>query len=155
ILCSVGEKISNIQDTPSTAINLMYKKLVKNQIEYSELVVFGFYNEQIISELLTDISFFLLYIKIEKFSVVISKIGNSLQENLFYTRSGYISSLIIYHNSETYFVLQKILEDCCSLQIFKDKNEIQQHVGKIPTIVWQEYGMFQNKDHLALFGLKI
>ncbi|CAG8670446.1 2799_t:CDS:1, partial [Scutellospora calospora] len=34
------------------------------------------------------------------------------------------------------------------------KNEIQQFVSKMPIDVWKKYGMHQNKDHFALFGLK-
>ncbi|CAG8800905.1 16486_t:CDS:1, partial [Racocetra fulgida] len=34
------------------------------------------------------------------------------------------------------------------------KNEIQQFVDETPIVVWNSYGMHQNKDHFGLFGLK-
>ncbi|CAG8590840.1 903_t:CDS:2, partial [Scutellospora calospora] len=97
-ICSIGEKISNIQDTPSATINIFYNKVFETQTEHSVL-----------------------------------KIEYSLQKDLLYASSSYISSLMSYH---------------------EDKNEIQQFVGKTPIDVWKKYGMYQNKDHFVLFGLK-
>ena len=153
-LCSVEEKISNIEDTPSAAINFIYRELFKNQTEYSGLALYGFYDNEIVSELLADISFFPLYLRINRFSVVVSSIGYSSREDLLFAGPGYASSLVIYRNSETYHILQQILEDHCSLRVFKGQNQICQYVGKTPTIVWKKYGMCKNNDYLALFGLK-
>ena len=95
-LCSVEEKISNIEDTPSAAINFIYRELFKNQTEYSGLAVYGFYDNEIVSELLADISFFPLYLRINRFSVVVSSIGYSSQEDLLFAGPGYASSLVIW-----------------------------------------------------------
>ncbi|CAG8744312.1 7218_t:CDS:1, partial [Cetraspora pellucida] len=86
----------------------------------------------------------------KKFTVLVSGIGCSSREDLLYSGPGYTSSLIIYRNLETYLIWQQILEDQCSLRVFKGKNEINKYVGKTPTIVWNKYGMCQNQDHLAL-----
>src|SRR5260364_4052 len=153
-LCSVGEKISDIQDTPSAAINLLYKEIFGTQTQHSGLAVFGFYDEKIRSEILTDISFFPLYISFDKFSIVVSRIGYSSRKDFLYAGSSYTSSLIMRHGSEYYLILQQILDNQCSLRIFKGKNEIQQYVGETPIVVWKHYGMHQNKDHFGLFGLK-
>src|SRR6185312_3622669 len=90
----------------------------------------------------------------KNFTVVVSGIRYSSREDLLYGGPGYTSSLKIYHNSETYLIWQQILEDQCSLRVFNGKNEIHQYVGEMPTIVWNKYGMCQNQDHLALFGLR-
>ncbi|CAG8723971.1 5383_t:CDS:1, partial [Racocetra fulgida] len=154
-LCSVKEKIIDIYDTPSEAINSLYWELFETQTEHLGLAVFGFYNEEIVSEILTDILFFPLYIKVNnKITVVVSRISYSSREELLYAGSGYTSSLVMCRGSETYLILQQVLENHCSLRVFKGKIEIHQYVGETPTAVWIKYGMHQNKDHFALFGLK-
>ncbi|CAG8435247.1 1822_t:CDS:2 [Scutellospora calospora] len=153
-LCSVEEKFSDVQNTPSKAINLLYWELFGGQTEHSGLAVFGFYNKEIILEIPTDISFFPLFIKVDKFSIVVSKIGYSSREDLLYAGPGYTSSLLTCRGSETYLILQQVLDNYCSLRVYKGRNEVYQYVGEIPIIVWKKYGMHQNRDHLALFGLK-
>ncbi|CAG8690234.1 936_t:CDS:1, partial [Cetraspora pellucida] len=96
-ICSAGEKTNNIHDTPSAAINIFYNEMFGTQTKHSGLAVFGFYDEKIISEILTDISFFLLYIRFDRFFIVVSKIGYSLRKDLLYAGSGYTSSLISRH----------------------------------------------------------
>ncbi|CAG8730237.1 18781_t:CDS:1, partial [Racocetra fulgida] len=110
-LCSVGEKISNIQDTPSAAINLLYQEVFGTKTAYSGLAVFGFYNENIRSEILADIYFFALYISFDKFSIVVSKIEYSSRKDFLYAGSGYTSSLMTHRGSETYLILQQILDN--------------------------------------------
>ncbi|CAG8725409.1 8562_t:CDS:2, partial [Racocetra fulgida] len=114
----------------------------------------GFYNEEIISEITTDILFFPLFINFDKFTIVVSNIGFSSREDLLYAGSGYTSSLLSRRGSETYLILQQVLDDHCSLQVYKGSNEVYQYVGETPTVVWKNYGMYEKKDHLALFGLK-
>ncbi|CAG8651045.1 225_t:CDS:1, partial [Scutellospora calospora] len=64
-LCSVGKKFSDIQDTPSAAINLVYQEVTGSQTKtkHSELAVLGFYNKEIVSEMINNIPFFLLYVE--------------------------------------------------------------------------------------------
>ncbi|CAG8558147.1 22275_t:CDS:1, partial [Racocetra persica] len=134
-LCLAGNKISNIENTSSAAINSIYRELFENQTEHSGLAVLGFYNKEIISEILNDVLFFPLYMQINRLTIVVSEIGRSLREDLLFGGPGYISSLVVYHNSEIHLVLQQILKDQCSLWGFKGKNEINQFVGETPTIV--------------------
>ncbi|RIB18412.1 hypothetical protein C2G38_2184637 [Gigaspora rosea] len=153
-LCSVGEKFSDVQNTPSTAVNLLYQELFGSQTEHLGLAVLGFYNEKIILEILADISVFPLFIKFDKFTIVVSKIGYSSREDLLYAGPGYTSSLLTCHGSETYLILQQVLDDHCSLRVYKSRNEVHQYVGETPTVVWEKYGMHKNKDYLAFFELK-
>ena len=128
-LCSVGEKFGDVQNTPTKAVNLLYRELFGGQTEHSGLAVLGFYNEEIISEIITDISFFPLFINFDKFTIVVSNIGYSSREDLLYAGSGYTSSLLSRHGSETYLILQQVLDDHCSLRVYKGRNEVHQYVG--------------------------
>ncbi|CAG8550546.1 1904_t:CDS:2, partial [Cetraspora pellucida] len=101
-------KISNIENTPLAAINLIYRELFETQTEHFRLAVK------------------------KKVTIVVSGIRRSLREDLLYSGPNYTSSLVIYRNSEIYLIWQQVLEDQCSLQ----------------------YGMYQNQDHFALFGLR-
>ncbi|CAG8502338.1 9668_t:CDS:10, partial [Scutellospora calospora] len=123
-----GEKFCDIQDTPSAAINLVYQEVTGSQTKtkHSGLAVLGFYNEEIVSEMINDILFFPLYVEVDKFSILISKIEYSSQEDLLYAGPGYKSSLITRRGSEPYLISQQILED-------------------------HQYSL---RDHYALFGLK-
>ncbi|CAG8497748.1 3165_t:CDS:2, partial [Racocetra persica] len=123
---NMREKFSDVQNTPSKAIHLLYQELFGGQTEHSGLAVFGFYNEEIISEILTDISFFPLFIKVDKFSIVVSKIGFSSRKDLLYAGPGYISSLLTRCGSETYLILQQVLNNCCSLRIGHYSREFNQ-----------------------------
>ncbi|RIB29303.1 hypothetical protein C2G38_2155703 [Gigaspora rosea] len=112
-LCSVGKKFGDIQDTPLATINLVYQEVIgsRTKTKHSGLAVLGFYNEEIVLEMINDIPFFLLYVEVDKCSILITKIRYSSQQDLSYAGPGYTSSLITCHGSETYHILQQILED--------------------------------------------
>ncbi|CAG8519670.1 27311_t:CDS:2, partial [Racocetra persica] len=128
--------IPNLKIANNSVLNLPFHlymsiitELFGDQTEHSGLAVFGFYNEEIISEILTNIS---------------SSIPGP----------GYTSSLLTCCSSETYLILQQVLDNYCSLQVYKGRNEVHQYVGETPIVIWKKYGMHQNRDHLALFRLK-
>ncbi|CAG8587273.1 7447_t:CDS:1, partial [Cetraspora pellucida] len=75
---------SNFESSLSKAINICYQQIFKTKTEYSGLAVIGFDSENIIQQLIADVIFFPIFLRIDnKFNVVISNIGD-LDENRFY-----------------------------------------------------------------------
>ncbi|CAG8607960.1 14257_t:CDS:2, partial [Racocetra persica] len=76
-------RTDNIESSPSTAINKCYQNTFKTKTEYSGLAIIEFKNENIIQQLINDIVFFPIFVRIEKLAMVITNIGD-LDKNRFY-----------------------------------------------------------------------
>src|SRR6266542_4055558 len=97
-LCTCGEIKSEVKSSLSAAVKTYYQIIFDTKIEYSGLTVIGFENEDIIQQLIVDISFFPIFLCVKKFLVVIVGLGNSLKNEYYRARVGFISSFIIrYH----------------------------------------------------------
>ncbi|CAG8721953.1 8533_t:CDS:1, partial [Scutellospora calospora] len=65
--------------------------------EYSSLAAVGFENKNIIQQLIADIVFFLIFLRIEKLNMVILSIRDP-DKNRFYSFStGFVSSFITHY----------------------------------------------------------
>ncbi|CAG8590282.1 11071_t:CDS:1, partial [Scutellospora calospora] len=60
----------------SIVVKTCYQNIFGTKTEYSGLAAISFENEDIIQELIIDITFFLIFIYIEKLHVVIPSISN-------------------------------------------------------------------------------
>src|ERR1700722_12215417 len=93
--CICDGKDSGIQQSATAAINNTYKQVFdNNKTEYSGMVVIGFDDEVIIRELLSDISFIPIFIRIDRILIVVSEIGISSREGYYGAGPGYLSTLI-------------------------------------------------------------
>src|SRR6266542_3410481 len=109
----------------------MLSIIFDTKTEYLGLAVIGFENEDIIQQLIVDISFFLIFLHVEKFLVVIVGLGNSLKNEYYRAGVGFISSFIIrYHDAQHLFLL-KIEEEHCLLEIYLELTCIKQIIGEI------------------------
>src|SRR5215208_5673063 len=75
--CTCENISSKIELYPLTAVNSCYKEVFGTKTEYSGIGVISFEDEKIIQQLLDKIEFFPIFLRIEKFSVVISSLGYS------------------------------------------------------------------------------
>ncbi|RHZ82825.1 hypothetical protein Glove_103g290 [Diversispora epigaea] len=74
--CICGEFKSEIELYPSTAVKSCYQSIFNSKTEYSGLAIMGFENENIIQQLIADILFFPIFLRIENFLVVITNLGS-------------------------------------------------------------------------------
>ncbi|CAB5311765.1 unnamed protein product [Rhizophagus irregularis] len=116
--CLYNGKDSGIQKSASTAINNMYKQVFrKNKTEYSEMVVMGFDDEIIINELLSDILFIPIFIRIDRILIVVSQIGISSHKGYYGAGPGFLSTLITKYKGKQSLFIQSI-EDNCNLDVY-------------------------------------
>ncbi|KAG9296620.1 hypothetical protein G9A89_002891 [Geosiphon pyriformis] len=74
-ICTNGSESSNIENSPSTAINTLYQSIFGVKTEYSGLSILGFNNKALVQKLTKDISFVPLFLKVDKHTIVINSIG--------------------------------------------------------------------------------
>ncbi|CAG8854536.1 10050_t:CDS:1, partial [Gigaspora margarita] len=136
--CTCNTIKSNIESNPSAAIKTCYQKIFETKTEYSGQAVMGFENEIIIRQLIDDVEYFPIFLKIENFNVVITSIGD-LDENKFYgVGTGFISSFTTrYCGAQRLFVL-KIEENQCNLEIYLESECTNQIIGQTPDDVWKQ-----------------
>ena len=66
---------SGTQPSATAAINNTYNQIFGNKTKHSGLVVMGFDNEAIVHELVADVSFISIFIRLDKILIVVSQIG--------------------------------------------------------------------------------
>lgn len=155
--CICGKYKSEIESYPSTAIKACYQKVFGTKTEYSGLAVMGFESEDIIQKLIANISFFPLFLRIEKFLVVITNLGNSSSknENEYYeAQAGFTSSFITRYKGAQHLFLLKINEEHCLLEIYFESTCIQKIIGDTSDNVWSQIGIHQKQTGSYLFGIK-
>ena len=117
--CLCDGKDSGIQQSATAAINNTYNQIFDNKTKYSGLAVMGFDDEMIINELIVDISFIPIFIRLDKILIVVSKIGISFQEGFCGAGPGYLSTLVAkYQDKQSLFV--QSIEDECNLDIYNE-----------------------------------
>ncbi|PKY36036.1 hypothetical protein RhiirB3_457845 [Rhizophagus irregularis] len=118
--CFYNGKDSGIQQSTSTAINNTYKQVFrKNKTEYSEMVVMGFDDEIITNELLSDILFIPIFIRMDRILIVVSQIGISSHKGYYGAGLGFLSTLITKYKGKQSLFIQSI-EDNSNYQ-FQEK----------------------------------
>ncbi|CAG8747648.1 36173_t:CDS:2 [Gigaspora margarita] len=123
---------SNIEINLSKAIKEYYNKVFKTKTEYSSLSIMGFYDKDIIQQLITDVEFFPIFLKIKKFIVVTSNIGY-IDENIFHGVSA--------------------REDEYKLEIYLKSEHIIKIMGKILDKVLNQLEIY--KKHAGTYLLKL
>ncbi|RGB30883.1 hypothetical protein C1646_764782 [Rhizophagus diaphanus] len=116
---------SKIEPYPSTAINLYYKEVFGTKTEYSGIGVIGFENEKIIQKLLDKIEFFLIFLQIEKLSVVILGLGYS-------SKDGYYGA---------------------GEEIYCNADKIEQFTRSMPDDIWKKVGIHKKFSESHLFRI--
>ncbi|CAB5367478.1 unnamed protein product [Rhizophagus irregularis] len=121
--CLCDGKDSGIQQTASAAINNTYRQVFGNKTEYSGMVVMGFNDETITHELLSDISFVPIFIRIDRILIVVSQIGISSHKDYYGAGPGFLSTLITKYKEIT------------------------------PNEIWRSINILKKFDGMVLFGI--
>ncbi|CAG8815536.1 21874_t:CDS:1, partial [Gigaspora margarita] len=123
------------------------------QIEHSGLAVIGFDNEAIIQELIAIISFFPIFLHIEKLNMVIPSIGN-LDENRFYgVGTRFVSMFTMRYCNALHLFVLKIEEDRYVLEIYLESICVNTIIGKTPDEIWNLVEVLKKFTRSYLFGI--
>ncbi|CAB5374443.1 unnamed protein product [Rhizophagus irregularis] len=127
--CICDGKDSGTQLIATAAINNTYSQIFSNKTKYSGLAVMGFDNEAIVHELVADISFIPIFIRLDQILTVVSKIGVSSCEGCYGAGPGYLSTLITK---------------------YADKRSL---FDTTPNKIWETIGILKKYDSATLFGI--
>ncbi|CAB5139640.1 unnamed protein product [Rhizophagus irregularis] len=125
--CICDGKDSGTQLIATAAINNTYSQIFSNKTKYSGLAVMGFDNEAIVHELVADISFIPIFIRLDQILTVVSKIGVSSCEGCY--------------------------EDECSLDIYNEGIKLYHNKDTTPNKIWETIGILKKYDSATLFGI--
>ncbi|EXX54042.1 hypothetical protein RirG_238280 [Rhizophagus irregularis DAOM 197198w] len=151
--CVCDGKDSGIQASANAAINNMYVQIFGNKTtKYSGLIVMGFDNEAIVRELVADVSFIPIFIRLDKIIIVVSKIGVSSREGYYGASPGYFSTLITKYAGKQSLFVQSI-EDECSLDIYNEGVKLYHNKNTTPNKIWETIDIHKKYDGVALFGI--
>ncbi|GBC48823.2 hypothetical protein GLOIN_2v1767205 [Rhizophagus irregularis DAOM 181602=DAOM 197198] len=151
--CVCDSKDSGIQASASAAINNMYVQIFGNKTtKYSGLIVMGFDNEAIVRELVADVSFIPIFIRLDKIIIVVSKIGVSSCEGYYGAGPGYFSTLITKYAGKQSLFVQSI-EDECSLDIYNEGVKLYHNKNTTPNKIWETIDIHKKYDGVALFRI--
>ncbi|RHZ86828.1 hypothetical protein Glove_43g54 [Diversispora epigaea] len=154
--CICGEFKSEIELYPSTAVKSCYQSIFNSKTEYSGLAIMGFENENIIQQLIADILFFPIFLRIENFLVVITNLGSLPKHdgNFYEAGVGFVSSLISRYNGAQHLFLLKIEKEYCVLEIHQELTCVQKIIGETLDNVWCQLTICQKYTGSYLFGTK-
>ncbi|RGB24287.1 hypothetical protein C1646_773318 [Rhizophagus diaphanus] len=127
--CICDGKDSGTQQSATAAINNMYSQIFSNKTKYSGLAVMEFDNEAIVHELVADISFIPIFIRLDQILIVISKIGVSSREGCYGASPRYLSTLITK---------------------YADKRSL---FDTTPNKIWETISILKKYDGATLFGI--
>ncbi|PKC56068.1 hypothetical protein RhiirA1_474558, partial [Rhizophagus irregularis] len=150
--CICDGKDSGTQLTATAAINNTYSQIFSNKTKYSGLAVMGFDNEAIVHELVADISFIPIFIRLDQILIVVSKIGVSSREGCYGAGPGYLSTLITKYADKRSLFVQSI-EDECSLDIYNEGIKLYHNKDTTPNKIWETIGILKKYDGATLFGI--
>jgi len=150
--CLCDGKDSGTQQTASAAITNTYRQIFGNKTEYSGMVVMGFDNETIIHELLSDISFIPIFIRIDQILIVVSQIGISSYEGCYGAGPGFLSTLLTKYKGKQSLFVQSI-EDKCNLDIYYEGTNQYHNEEITPNEIWRSINIYRKFDGVVLFGI--
>ncbi|CAB5375231.1 unnamed protein product [Rhizophagus irregularis] len=151
--CLCNGKDSGIQQSASAAINNTYKQVFrKNKTEYSGMVVMGFDDEIITNELLSDILFIPIFIRIDRILIVVSQIGISSHKGCYGAGPGFLSTLITKYKGKQLLFVQSI-EDNCNLDVYDGDINQYHNEGITPDEIWKSINILNKFDGATLFGI--
>ncbi|GBC52457.2 hypothetical protein GLOIN_2v1839589 [Rhizophagus irregularis DAOM 181602=DAOM 197198] len=143
---------SGTQQSATAAINNTYSQIFSNKTKYSGLAVMGFDNEAIVHELVADISFIPIFIRLDQILIVVSKIGVSSHEGCYGAGPGYLSTLITKYADKRSLFVQSI-KDECSLDIYNKGIKLYHNKDTTPNKIWETIGILKKYDGATLFGI--
>ncbi|CAB4375501.1 unnamed protein product [Rhizophagus irregularis] len=155
-LCQSDSYVSQIESDPSKAISSVYAQIFENGTRFSGPLVLGWQEEDIIHQLLRDVSFVPISIFVDSLKIFVYGIGISSQVNLFNAGPGYKSSFTHkFDGNKQAIYVSKIEDDKCVLEIYQDNQMKTKFEGEMPIDVWEKSEKKIKKyNGNQLFGLE-
>ena len=153
-LCeSLLESNEGVENDPTSAISNLYKKIFQTETRFSRALVMGMEDNNILDELVSDLSFqpFTINIqKIKKINITIHLIGISAKQE---AGCDFTSSFIHSKSKERALFFQTVNENGCSVRIYKENQLSEEFHGSDPNSVWGKIGILKEWSGVTLFGL--
>jgi hypothetical protein len=116
------------------------------------LAVMGFDNKAIVYELVADILFIPIFIRLDQILIVVNKISVLSHEEYYDAGPGYLFTLITkYANKRSLFV--QSIENECSLDIYNEGIKLYYNKDTTPNKIWETIGILKKYDGAALFEI--
>ncbi|PKB96295.1 hypothetical protein RhiirA5_377311 [Rhizophagus irregularis] len=109
------------------------------------MVVMGFDDEIIINELLSDILFIPIFIRINRILIVVSQIGISSHKGCYGAGPGFLSTLITKYKGKQSLFVQSI-EDNCNLDVYDGDINQYHNEGITPNEIWKSINILNKQQ---------
>ncbi|CAG8787581.1 15604_t:CDS:2, partial [Gigaspora rosea] len=125
---SLLESNYEVENDPMTAISKLYKKIFQTETCFSGISIMGMNDNNILEELVSDLSFQPFTINLQKISIVI-------------------------HSIERILVFQTVNKDRYSVCIYKENQISEEYCASDPNNVWEKIVILKKWKGITLFGL--
>ncbi len=153
-ICTSGTFSSKIENNSSAAVSNVYASIFQTQTRYSGPLVIGWSDENIISQLSQNISFFPFSFFVGKYQVFVYGIGSSLCKDWNNGGSGYKASLNSKYLDKPAIFVSTIEGEDCILEIYQDYKVQKRFVANSPNEVWKISKFIKQYEGIKLFGLE-
>ena len=110
----------------------------------------GMEDDNILNELVSDLSFQPFSINIQKINIIIHSISVPVKQG---AGCGFASSFTHSRFKERAIFFQTINENSCSIHIYKENQLSEEFHGSDPNCVWKKIGILKEWSGVTLFGL--
>ncbi|CAB4461625.1 unnamed protein product [Rhizophagus irregularis] len=147
---SLSESNEEVENDPTSAISNLYKRIFQTETRFSGTLLMGMDDNDILSEIVSDLSFIPFSINMQKINITIHSIGASTNKGV---GSGFASSFIYTRSKERALFFQTVNENESSIYIYKENQLSEEFHGSDPNSVWKKMGMLKEWLGETLFGL--
>ncbi len=130
-VCFSNKKNNQIETFVSAAISNLYKKIFRGKTEYSGLLVLGFDDIKIVERLRSNITFFLIIIKLENLLIFITEIEYFSKDNFYNAGIGYVLTISTKVQGVHSLIKQTIIDNIYYLYIYKNRDLSQTIKGDL------------------------
>jgi hypothetical protein len=117
------------------------------------MIIMGFDDENITHELLSDISFIPIFIRIDRILIVVSQLDISSREEYYGAGPGFISTLITKYKEKQSIFVQSIESNKCSLNIYDGDIKQYHNEETTPCEIWKSIGILKKYVGATLFRI--
>src|SRR2546429_936353 len=150
-LCeSLLESNEEVENDPTNAISKLYKKIFQTETRFSGALMMGMEDDNILNELVSDLSFQPFSINIQKINIIIHSISVPVKQE---AGCGFASSFTHSKSKERALFFQTINDNGCSVHIYKENQLSEEFHGSDPNNVWEKIGILKEFSGVTLFGL--
>ncbi|GBB90470.1 hypothetical protein RclHR1_17450001 [Rhizophagus clarus] len=150
-LCkSLLKSNKEVENNPTNTISKLYKKIFQTETRFSGTLVMGMDDNNILDEIVSDLSFQPFSIHIQKINIIIYLIGILAKQR---TGCEFTSSFIYTKSKERTLFFQTVSENGCSIYVYKKNQLFEEFYRSDTNSVWEKIGILKEWLGVTLFGL--